>query len=306
MENHDVIIIGGGPAGYTAGIYSGRARRDVILFEGMPGGQAATTDLIDNYPGFPEGVSGGDLMDKFKQQAYKFGLNIVDGLVDTIRVEGEKKIVTVLGKEYSAKVIIIATGADANKLGVSGEDEFRGRGVSYCATCDGAFFRDVPIVVVGGGDSAVKEALYLTNFGSKVYIVHRRDQLRAEKVTQEIAFKNEKIELVLDSVVEEIVGNKLGVTHVVSKNVKTGEKKQIDTEGVFIYVGTTPNTGFLKGIIDLDETGYIMANEKMETSVPGIYAVGDCRGKILYQVSTAVGDGATAAFASEEYLEGIK
>lgn len=306
MEKHDVIIIGGGPAGYTAGIYSSRARRDVILFEGMPGGQAATTDLIDNYPGFPEGVSGGELMEKFKQQAYKFGLEIIDGLVDDIKIDGDEKIVTVLGKEYSAKVIIIATGADANKLGVPGEDEFRGKGVSYCATCDGAFFRDVPIVVVGGGDSAVKEALYLTNFGSKVYVIHRRDQLRAEKVTQELAFNNDKMEIVFDSVVEEIAGNKLGVTHVVTKNVKTGEKGQIDTEGVFIYVGTTPNTGFLKGVVDLDETGYVIANEKMETSVPGIYAAGDCRGKILYQVSTAVGDAATAAFASEEYLEGIK
>ena len=306
MEKHEVIIIGGGPAGYTAGIYSSRARRDVILFEGMPGGQAATTDLIDNYPGFPEGVSGGDLMEKFKQQAYKFGLKIVDGLVDSIKVEGDEKIVSVSGNEYSAKVVIVATGADANKLGVPGEEEFRGRGVSYCATCDGAFFRDVPIVVVGGGDSAVKEALYLTNFGSKVYVVHRRDQLRAEKVIQEIAFKNEKLEFVFDSVVEEIVGNKLGVTHVKVKNVKTGEKSDIETEGVFIYVGTTPNTSFLKGVVELDEQGYIITNEKMETSVPGIYAAGDCRGKILYQVSTAVGDGATAAFASEEYIEGIK
>ncbi len=303
MENYDAIIIGGGPAGYTAGIYLARAARNVLLIEGIPGGQAGTTDIIENYPGFTDGISGAELMEKFKHQAARFGLKIKDGMVDSVRVEGSDKIVKIIDREYVAKALVIATGADANKLGVPGEEEFRGKGVSYCATCDGAFFKGVPIVVVGGGDSAVKEAVYLTQFGSKVYIVHRRDKLRAEKANQEMAFKNEKIEFVWDTIVEEIVGDKLGVTGIKVKNVKTEEEKVIDAEGVFIYVGVTPNTAFLGDIVEKDEQGYIITNENMETNVPGIYAAGDCRGKLLYQVATAVGDAATAAIAAEEYLE---
>ncbi len=306
MEKYDAIIIGGGPAGYTAGIYLARAARNVLLFEGVPGGQAGTTDLIENYPGFPEGISGADLMEKFKHQAVKFGLKIKDGMVDSVEVREGKKIVKVREQEYVADALVIATGADANKLGVPGEEEYRGRGVSYCATCDGAFFKNVPIVVVGGGDSAVKEAVYLTQFGSKVYIVHRRDKLRAEKANQEMAFKNEKIEFVWNSVVEEIIGDKLGVTGVRIRNVKTGETKVIDAEGVFIYVGVTPNTAFLGDLVEKDEKGYIITNENMETNIPGIYAAGDCRKKLLYQVATAVGDAATAAWAAEEYLERLE
>ncbi len=306
MERYDAIIVGGGPAGYTAGIYLARAMRNVLLFEGLPGGQAGTTDIIENYPGFPEGISGGELMEKFKHQAARFGLNIRDGMVESVRIDDNDKIVKVVDKEYVAKALIIATGADANKLGVPGEEEFRGRGVSYCATCDGAFFKGVPIVVVGGGDSAVKEAVYLTQFGSKVYIVHRRDKLRAEKANQEMAFKNEKIEFVWDSIVEEIIGDKLGVTGVKVKNVKTSKESIIEAEGVFIYVGVTPNTAFLGDLVEKDEKGYIITNENMETNIPGIYAAGDCRGKLLYQVATAVGDAATAAWAAEEYLERLE
>jgi thioredoxin reductase (NADPH) len=305
-KSYDVIIIGGGPAGLTAGLYTSRARLRTLLIEtALFGGQMTTTELIENYPGCPQGISGADLSNLMDEQAKRFGMEAVNQEVVEVRCEGDRKAVRTHESSFSCDALIIATGTEYRKLGVPGEMEYRGKGVSYCATCDGAFFKDSSIVVVGGGDSAVTEALVLTKFVKDLTVVHRRDALRATKIHQERAFANPKIKFLWDSVVQEIKGDDI-VRSVVVKNVKTGEVKEIGIEGVFLFVGLTPRTEFLKGLVQMDEGGYVVTNENCETSVKGIFAAGDCRKRLLRQIATAIGDGATAAFATEKYLEDKK
>jgi thioredoxin reductase (NADPH) len=299
----EVIIIGGGPAGLTAGLYTSRSRLNTLLIEiGLLGGQMTTTEVIENYPGFPQGISGDELSRLMEEQAKRFGLEVVSEEVIELQLEGEKKLVRTDGSTYLCEALIICTGNEYRKLGIPGEKEFAGKGVSYCATCDGAFFKDSQIVVVGGGDSALTEALYLTKFAQELTIIHRRDALRGTKIYQERVFANPKIKMLWNSVVQEIKGDSI-VRSIVVKNVKTEEITELKTEGVFLFVGLSPRTQFLKGLVNLDETGYIITDENCETSVKGIFAAGDCRKKMLRQVATAVGDGATAAFAAEKYLE---
>ncbi|MDT8316376.1 MAG: thioredoxin-disulfide reductase [bacterium] len=303
-ETYDLVTIGGGPAGLTAAIYAGRGMLKTLVLEKlMMGGQATITHMIDNYPGFPDGVTGPDLMGKFENQAKRFGAEFKFATVDKIILDGNIKVLKIADGEIRAKTVIICTGAEPRRLDVPGETKLTGKGVSYCATCDGAFFREAVIAVVGGGDSAVKEAIYLTKFASKVYVIHRRDELRAEKITIEQAFANEKIEFVWDSIVEEITG-KHAVESVMVKNVKDGSTKELKLEGVFIYVGMIPNTGFLKDFVKLDEAGYIVADRDTHTDITGVFAAGDVRRKLSRQVATAVGDGATAAMAAEECIAG--
>jgi len=300
---YDVIIIGGGPAGMTAGLYTSRARLRTLLVEsGLYGGQMTTTELIENYPGFPQGVSGEELSRLMEEQARRFGMETIsDEVTEVGLVEGLKKVKTYEG-EYFCRTLIICTGTEYRKLGVPGEEEYKGRGISYCATCDGAFFKDSRIIVVGGGDSALTEALFLTKFVKELTIVHRRDALRATKIYQERTINHPKIKFLWNSVVLEVKGDSV-VRSVVVKNVKTGETKEVETEGVFLFVGLIPRTQFVKGLVQQDESGYILTDENCETSVKGIFAAGDCRKKLLRQISTSVGDGATAAFAAEKYLE---
>jgi len=301
---YEVIIIGGGPAGLTAGLYTSRSRLNTLLIEiGLPGGQMTTTEIIENYPGFPQGITGDELSRLMEEQAKRFGLEVVPQEVVEVKREGDVKVVKANDSTYRCKALIICTGNEWRKLGIPGEKEFTGKGVSYCATCDGAFFQDSQIVVVGGGDSALTEALYLTKFAKELTILHRRDALRGTKIYQERIFANPKIKMLWSTVAQEIKGDSV-VRSILVKNVKTGEITELATEGVFLFVGLTPKTEFLKGLVKLDEAGYIMTDENGETSVKGIFAAGDCRKKLLRQVATAVGDGAMAAFAVEKYLEG--
>ena len=307
---YDAIIIGGGPAGLTAGIYLSRARMNTLLIEkAMPGGQAVLTEIIENYPGFSEGISGPELMQKMEEQAVRFGLKIEYGEVAEVKIKeakGDKvKMVKINNQEYKTLAIILASGAEASKLEVPGEEELRGRGVSYCATCDAPFFKDQKIVVIGGGDTAIEEALYLTKFAQEVTLIHRRDRLRATKILQERVFANKKINFAWDSVVIKILG-KEKVEGVLIQNKKTGEEKEIPCRGVFVFVGNVPNSRFLNELIKLDQKGYILTDDDMITSQEGIYACGDVRKKLLRQVVTACGEGATAAFAAQKYIEEIK
>ncbi len=302
-RTYEVIIIGGGPAGLTAGLYTSRARLHTLLIENaLFGGQMTTTELIENYPGFPEGVSGEELSRLMEEQAKRFGMETLNDEVVEIGLEEGLKKVKTYGGDYFCRALIICTGTEYRKLGVPGEERFKGRGVSYCATCDGAFFKDSRIVVVGGGDSALTEALFLTKFAGEVTIIHRRDALRATRIYQERALSNPKIKFLWNSVIEEIKGDQV-VRSVVVRNVKTGEVKEVETDGAFLFVGLAPRTQFLRGLIEIDESGYILTDENCQTSVRGIFAAGDCRRKLLRQISTSVGDGATAAFAAEKYLE---
>lgn len=295
---HDVIIAGGGPAGISAGIYAARARLKTVIVEKlMPGGQAAVTDFIENYPGFPEGIAGADLMTHMRDQAERFGCEFDSGEVTAVDMK-QKTLATPL-QTYNWKSLIIATGADPRTLQVPGEENLMGRGISFCATCDGALFSGRKVAVVGGGDSAVKEAIFLTKFVSQVFIIHRRQELRAEKIIQEKAFENEKITFIWDSVVTEIRGEQrvqsLGI-----KNVKTGQESELAVEGAFIYIGRIPNTSLFN--VKKDAAGYILTDEDMNTSVKGVFAAGDCRSKAHRQVATAVGDGAAAAMSAEAYI----
>jgi len=302
-EIYEVIIIGGGPGGLTAGLYTSRARLSTLLIESaLFGGQMTTTELIENYPGFPQGVTGDELSRRMEEQAKRFGMETVPQEVVKVSLEGDMKVVQTYESTYRCDALIISTGTEYRKLGVPGEKEFAGKGVSYCATCDGAFFRDSQIVVVGGGDSALTEALFLTKFVKELTIVHRREALRGTKIYQERALANPKIKFLWNSIVQEIKGDSM-VRSIIVKNVKTGEIKEFETEGAFLFVGLVPRTQFLKGIVQMDEGGYILTNEHCETSAKGIFAVGDCRKKLLRQIATAVGDGATAAFAAEKFLE---
>jgi thioredoxin reductase (NADPH) len=268
----------------------------------FPGGQAALTDIIENYPGFTEGISGIQLADAMKRQAERFGAEFTNGDVERIEKNDDLFTVFLKGESIKAKTVILAAGAQPRKLGVKGEKEFTGRGISYCATCDGAFYKDKPIAVVGGGDTAIQEALYLTRFASEIYVIHRRDQLRATKVLQERAFKNEKIKFVWDSVVKEIKGEGT-VDEVVVENVKTGKLDSLRVDGIFIAIGHIPNTDFVKDLVQLNEQGYVITDAYMATNVPGIFAAGDMRQKDLRQVVTAVSDGAIAAVEAGKYLE---
>lgn len=302
-EIYEVIVIGGGPGGMTAGLYTSRARLSTLLIESaLFGGQMTTTEMIENYPGFPQGVSGDELSRLMEDQAKKFGMRTVTEEVVSVSLERDVKVIQTHEAAYRCEALIVSTGTEYRKLGVPGEQEFAGRGVSYCATCDGAFFRDSQIVVVGGGDSALTEALSLTKFAKELTIIHRRDALRGTKIYQERVLANPKIKFLWNSVVQEIKGD--STVHSINvKNVKTGEIKEVQTEGVFLFVGLIPRTQFLKGVVQMDEAGYILTNEDCETSTQGIFAVGDCRRKLLRQIATAVGDGATAAFAAERFLE---
>jgi len=298
----ELIIIGSGPAGWTAGIYAGRARLSPLLITGSaPGGQMALTSEIENYPGFPQGLSGQELTQLMQQQAERFGTRVQMDEVTAVELSNHPFKVTTYGDEYETKSLIIVTGTSPRKLGVPGEAEFRGRGISYCATCDGFFYQDRQVVVVGGGDSALEEAIFLTRFARQVHAVHRRNRLRAEKVFQERAFRNEKIEFVWDSVVTEILGEGK-VAGVRLKNVKTEEESMLEADGVFIYVGVIPNTGFLERQLELDDRGYIVTNRQCHTNMPGVFAAGDVQERVLKQVSTAVGSGAMAAMEAEKFI----
>jgi thioredoxin reductase (NADPH) len=273
----------------------------LLITGSAPGGQMALTSEIENYPGFPQGLSGQELTQLMQQQAERFGARVQMDEVAAVDFSTHPFKVTTYGDEYEAKALVIATGTSPRKLGVPGEAEFSGRGVSYCATCDGFFFQDRQVVVVGGGDSALEEAIFLTRFATQVNVVHRRNRLRAEKVFQERAFRNEKIAFIWDSVVTDILGDGK-VTGVRIKNVKTEEESTLEANGVFIYVGTIPNTGFLEGQLELDDRGYIITNRQCHTSVPGVFAAGDVQERVLKQVSTAVGSGAMAAMEAEKFI----
>lgn len=301
---YDVVIIGGGPAGLTAGLYAARSKLNVILIEKItPGGQVLVTDWIENYPGFA-GISGPDLIDKMVEQTQQFHLPIESNEVISMDLSGEIKKIKLYDREITAKAIIIATGASPRTPGI-GEDRYLGRGLSYCATCDGPFFKDKVVVTVGGGDTAVQESVYLTRFAKKVYLVHRRNALRATKILQERALENSKIEMVWDSVLTGIEGES-GVEGVRVKNIKTGEERGIPCDGCFIWIGIIPNIGFADTALKLNEQGFIMTDEHMRTSIPGVFAAGDIRNTPLRQISTAVGDGAVAAMAAEHYIENMK
>ncbi|MBI4497113.1 MAG: thioredoxin-disulfide reductase [Chloroflexi bacterium] len=304
-QEYDIIIIGGGAAGLTAGLYAARARRKTILFEkAVPGGQIATTSLVENYPGFPEGIDGPDLAERMEEQAKKYGLEMVFAEAEGLTIQGARRVVHTSEGEFVGKAVIITSGAEHRKLGVPGEAELTGRGVSYCATCDAAFFKDQVVVVVGGGDAALDEGLFLTRYAAKVIVVHRRDQLRASRVLQERAFATPKMEFVWDTVVEEILGeSKVGGVRV--RNVKTGQGRTIAADGVFVYIGLVPQSDFLKGLLPIDGGGHLEANLWMETAIPGVFAAGDVRVNAARQLVSAAGDGCTAAIRADHYLNDL-
>ena len=301
--DYDVLIIGGGPAGLTAAIYAGRGNLRVgILEKGNPGGQIAQTEEVENYPGFPDVISGPELSERMVKQAEKFGAKILYDEVTGLERSGLGFTIKGYEKSYTAHSIIIATGANPKRLGVPGEDTFYGRGVSTCATCDGFFYRNKRVVVVGGGDAAIEEGTFLTKFASSVTVIHRRDTLRANKVAQDRAFANPKMRFIWDTAVEEVLGDDGLVTGVKLENLKTGEKSTLETDGVFIYIGHEPNTGFLSGVVELGSTGYVAVRDEIYTNVPGIFAAGDVSDEIYRQLSTSVGAGTKAAMRAEKYL----
>ena len=299
---YDVIVIGGGPGGYTAALYAARANLSVAILEKLsPGGQMGTTDVIDNYPGFPQGVNGFELAMQMKEGAERFGAQTQLAEVTQVELAGQVKTVHTSGGDYQARTVVLATGAHPRELGLPGERELRGRGVSYCATCDGMFYRGKTVVVVGGGNTAVADVLYLSRLCEKVYLVHRRDTLRASKVYLDPLQKAENVEFVWDSEVKQLLRDQ-AVTGVRVRNKKTGEERDIPCAGVFVAVGYLPNTELYRGQVELDEAGYVLADETTQTNLPGVFAVGDLRKKPLRQVVTAASDGAVAAHFIEEYL----
>lgn len=299
---YDIIIIGGGAAGLASGIYTSRGRLKTLLIEkGIPGGLTAATDFIENYPGFPEGIRGMALMEKMKRQTEKFGTEIIQGEVKEVRpVEGKIEVETER-KTYSAICVIVASGSIPKKLNIPGEKEFFGKGVSYCATCDGPLYRDKDVAVIGCGNSGLQEGEYLLKFVKSIAFVEFLPYMTAEKILQERLGKEGKAKFLLNHMLTRING-KDGVNSIMVKDRKTGEKKEIPVSGVFIYAGFLPNSDFLNGVVELDDSGYVITNEKMETSVPGIFAVGDVRSKEVRQVTTAVGEGTIAAVMAEKYI----
>jgi len=299
---YDLVIVGGGPAGLTAAIYAGRARLETLVLAGsIPGGQPANTDIVENYPGFPEGIDGPELAQRFRSQAERFDTRVV--LDDVTEADFSKMPFTLrtYGATYRARTVIVATGANPRRMGVPGEDEFYGRGVSACATCDGFFYGDKKVVVIGGGDSAVAEGIFLTRFASEVVIVHRRNELRATKIYQEQAFANPKIRFIWDTVVEEILGGQT-VTGVRVRNIKTGDVSVIETDGVFVYIGMEPKTEVFAGQLELDEWGYIVSNHRQHTNIPGVFVAGDVQDPLYRQIVVAAGTGAIAAMEAEKFL----
>ena len=300
---HDIAIIGAGPAGLTAALYARRAGYSTIVFEmGVPGGQAATTEVIDNYPGFPNGVGGSELMMKFYEQALSFGAEIKFEQVEHLELKGEVKTVkTVAGKVYKAKVVVLATGAHPRMLGIENEGKLRGRGISYCATCDGFFFKDKDVCIFGGGDTAVDEALYLSKICKSVTVFHRRDELRANKHSQELAFAKDNIRFVWNSLPVAFLGkDKLEVVR--TKDKLSGEETEWQFDGAFIFVGYLPNAELFSDVLEVDALGYVMTNDEMATSLEGVYAIGDVRAKKMRQVSTAVGDGGSLIHDIDRYF----
>ncbi len=306
IEKRDLIILGSGPAGLSAALYAARAHLHPLVLTGMMlHGQASTTDTIENYPGFPEGVGGTELGQLFQTQAERFGAEIEVDHATSIDLIGKPIKIESYGKEYETKSLIITTGADPKKLGVPGEKEFTGRGVSYCGTCDGWFFKDKDIIVVGGGDSALEEGLFLTRFAKTITIVHRRDELRAGAILKKRAFEHPKIKFIWDSVVTEILGVD-AVNAVQLKNVKTGEEEFVKTDGIFIFIGHKPNSELFEGQIEMDKAGYIVTDKYMETSIPGVFAAGEITDPNFRQVITSAGMGAAAAIRATHYLENLE
>ncbi len=306
---YDLIIIGGGPAGLTAGMYAGRAKLSTLILEAeKPGGQIVITDEVENYPGSMEEPTGPKLVGRMVKQYKGFGGELIMEGVESYDFDSEIKTVKTSKNEYQAKSIIIASGASPRKLGAKGEDAYVGKGVSFCATCDAAFFEELEVYVIGGGDTAVEEAVFISKFARKVTVVHRRDELRAAKSLQEKAFANDKIEFIWDSVVEEVGGDGL-VEEMTLLNRKTGEKTVIKADeddgtfGIFVMIGYIPKTDIFKGVIDMDDSGYILSDENMKTNKAGVFVAGDCRQKPLRQVVTATADGAIASISAEKYLE---
>jgi thioredoxin reductase (NADPH) len=299
---YDLVIIGAGPAGMTAALYAARYKLKTILLEKMiPGGQIILSDRIENFPGFPGGILTHDLMDKFKEQIRELGVDILQEEVIEIAVNGQAYTVKTDSKSYQAKTVIIASGAQAKQLGVKGEDKFIGRGISYCGTCDGPFFKDKEIIVVGGGDRALEEAIFLTRYAKKVNIIHRRQQFRGSKILEEKARKEAKIKFILNTVIEQIKGTNK-VEAVSLKNVQTQEILEMPCDGVFIFVGIKPNTSFLGNLLQINEAGFIITDQAMKTDKPGVFACGDCCTKELYQVINACGEAAVAAHSAHLYL----
>jgi thioredoxin reductase (NADPH) len=298
----DIIIIGGGLAGLTAGMYAKRNGLNTLLFEKMfTGGQAATTNMIENYPGFDEPISGPDLSMKMESHARKFGLEILYDEVVGLELDGKIKKVITENKTYESKTVILAMGAEPKKLGLEKEDDFRGRGVSYCATCDGAFYKGKDVIVVGGGDTAAEDAMFLSQYVNKVYLVHRRDTLRATKILADRVIANDKVEKIWDSAVEALLGeDQLTGARIV--NLKTGEKRDVAADGMFIAIGIRPNSELIKGKINMSEAGYVLSNESMQTNLPGVFVAGDLRQKPLFQLVTAASDGAVAAISAQRYI----
>lgn len=298
----DLVIIGGGPAGLTAGLYGGRAQLEPLIIVGQSfGGQAATTSEMENYPGFPEGIGGMALAEQMARQATRFGAEMVYEQVHAVDLKTYPFVVKTYGATYLAKSLIICTGARARKLGVEGESKFIGRGVSFCATCDGYFYKDKTVVVVGGGDSALDEGIYLTRFAKQVIVVHRRDELRAGPILQQRAKANPKIRFVWNSVVEEVLGDDL-VTGVRVRNTQSGDEDVINADGVFVYIGTVPNTSLFEGQLDLSPDGYIVTDKRQRTSVRGVYAAGDVQDPNFRQTVIAAGAGAAASIEAERFL----
>ena len=301
-RSYDLIVIGGGPAGLSAGIYAARARLNTLLIEkGLPGGQIVNAEIVENYPGFPEGISGAELGSLMEKQALRYDVEIKMADVQEIALRGDEKLVTTTEDNYSARAVIVASGSEHGHLGVPGEDELRGKGVSYCATCDGAFFREKVVAVVGGGDVALNDALFLTRFASRVIVIHRRDQLRGTRILQERAFTRPEIEFIWDTVVDAIDGGDT-VKALQLRNVKTEDKSNLQVGGVFMAVGTKPNTEYLAGLLKLGPNGTIPVNNQMETEIPGVFAAGDIREGSIRQVVAAAGDGAIAAMAAERFI----
>jgi thioredoxin reductase (NADPH) len=300
----DMVIIGGGPAGLTAGIYASRARMDVVLFEkGTYGGQVVTTSGIENYPGFPDGIGGFELADLMHKQAENFGLSIEYRSADKITKRDENLVVETAEGPVLTRTIVVATGSTPNKLGIPGEERLTGRGVSYCATCDGALYRDREVAVVGGGDSAMEETVFLTRFAKHVHVIHWMDHLQAVPLIGERALSNDKITINWNTSLVEVKGDD-ELRELVLQDVNTKEKRSLEVDGVFIYVGITPQVDLVKDLVDMDGGGYIVTDKKMGTAVPGLFAAGDVRSESIRQVTSAVGDGATAAFFAYQYLQG--